>query len=75
MTQTINISLNVPETYKVEELTRQLTEYGKRLIAMRKATTKQHKRPSENFLKGFTLPQQTSPEQLVDDYIAEKYGL
>ena len=27
MTRTINISLNVPDSYGIEELTRQLTEY------------------------------------------------
>lgn len=33
MTTTINISLNMPPSYGVERLTRQLTEYAKMLIA------------------------------------------
>ncbi len=33
MTTTINISVNMPSTYGVERITRQLTEYAKLLIA------------------------------------------
>ena len=40
MTRTINISLNVPENYGMDELTRQLTAYGEMLIMRR-----QHKEP------------------------------
>lgn len=55
MTQIINISLSVPETYQVEELARQLTEYGERLIARRThAASRRH--PSQDFLKAFSLP-------------------
>lgn len=75
MTMTINISLNVPESYEVEELTRQLTEYGERLIARRKSSAKPHRRPSRDFLRSFTLPKGITSEQLVDEQIAEKYGI
>lgn len=75
MTRTINISLNVPESYQVEELTRQLTEYGERLIARRTSTAKRRHRPSRDFLKGFTLPQGVTSEQLIDGYLEEKYGV
>ena len=34
MTTTINISLDMPSTYGVERITRQLTEYAKRLISL-----------------------------------------
>lgn len=75
MTTTINISLNVPETYEVEELTRQLTEYGERLIARQKPSAKSRRRPSRDFLKSFTLPKGTTSEQLIDEYLSEKYGV
>ena len=68
MTRTINISLNVPETY------RQLTEYGERLIARRKPSAKPRRRPSHDFLRSFTLPKGTTSEQLIDEHLAEKYG-
>jgi hypothetical protein len=75
MTRTINISLNVPETYEVEELTRQLTEYGERLIARRKPSAKSRRRPSHDFLSSFTLPKGATSEQLIDEHLAEKYGI
>ena len=73
MTRIINITLNVPETYQVEELTRQLTEYGERLIARSKPSAKPRRRPSQDFLKSFMLPKGTTPEQLIDEHLQEKY--
>ena len=75
MTRVINISLNVPETYQVDELTRQLTEYGERLIARSKSMAKPRRRPSRDFLKSFSLPKGATSEQLIDNYLAEKYGV
>ena len=74
MTRTINISLNVPESYGIEELTRQLTEYGERLISRRKrvVTSKSH---SKTFLKGLSLPNGATDKELIDEYLSEKYGL
>ncbi len=46
MTRTLNISLNVPDSYGIEELTRQLTEYGERLISRRNRVQKSKKRLS-----------------------------
>lgn len=74
MTQIINISLNVPETYEVDELTRQLTEYGERLIA-RRTQAASRRRPSQDFLKAFSLPKGTTSQQLIDEHLSEKYGL
>jgi hypothetical protein len=65
MTRTINISLNVPETYGVEELTQQLTEYGEKLIARRRTARESDHRPSRNFLRGFSLPKGKSAQQLI----------
>ena len=56
MTRTLNISLNVPDSYGIEELTRQLTEYGERLISRRNRVQKSKKRRSQTFLKGPNLP-------------------
>ena len=58
----------------VEELTRQLTEYGERLIARRKLSVKP-RRPSRDFLKSFSLPKGAVSEQLIDEHLAEKYGV
>lgn len=75
MTQIINISLNVPETYQLDELTRQLTEYGERLIARRTHAASRRRRPSQDFLKAFSLPKGMTSEQLIDEHLSEKYGL
>lgn len=75
MTQIISISLNVPDSYRVDTLTRQLTEYGERLIARSTQAAKPRCQSSRNFLQGLSLPKETSDRQLVDDYIKEKYGL
>ena len=74
MTRTLSISLNVPDSYEIEELTKQLTEYGERLIARRKHKSNSGKRFSEQFLQGLTLPEGRSDKQLIDEYLEEKYG-
>ena len=75
MTRIINISLNVPESYGIEELTRQLTEYGERLISRRKRAVTSKKRHSQKFLKGLSLPRGMNDKELVDEYLSEKYGV
>lgn len=75
MTRTLNISLNVPESYGIEELTRQLTEYGERLISRRNHVQKSKKRRSQTFLKGLSLPDGSTDKELIDEYLSEKYGV
>lgn len=75
MTRTINISLNVPDSYGIEELTRQLTEYGERLISRRKRVVTSKKRHSQTFLKGLSLPSGLTDKELIDEYLSEKYGV
>ncbi|MBR2292457.1 MAG: hypothetical protein IJ868_09165 [Prevotella sp.] len=75
MTRTLSISLNVPDSYEVEELARQLTEYGERLIARRRPKPDMGKRFSQQFLQGLSLPKGKSDRQLIDEYLEEKYGI
>ena len=75
MTRTLNISLNVPDSYGIEELTRQLTEYGERLISRRNRVQKSKKRRSQTFLKGLFLPDARTDKELIEEYISEKYGV
>ena len=75
MTRTINISLNVPDSYAVEDLTRQLTEYGEQLIARRHSTAGKESTFSSRFLKGLRMPEGKSEQELVDEYLEEKYGV
>lgn len=75
MTQIISISLNVPEDYQVETLTRQLTEYGERLIARSVPAANTRRKSSRDFLKGLSIPKGTTDRQLIDEYLEKKYGL
>ena len=75
MTTTINISLNIPPTYHVEDLTRQLTEYAERLIASRTHPTKAVKHYRHESLRGLMKGVNASSEELVDEYLEEKYGV
>ena len=70
MTTTINISLNVPPTYHVEDLTRQLTEYAERLVARRTKPVKHYRHES---LRGLTRGMNVSSKELIDEYLEEKY--
>jgi len=65
MTQIISISLNVPEDYQVETLTRQLTEYGERLIARSVSAANTRRKSSRDFLKGLSIPKGTTDRQLM----------
>ena len=40
MQTTINISLDVPQTYQLDALRQELTEYAKKLVAKAKPTVK-----------------------------------
>lgn len=75
MTQIISISLNVPEDYQVETLTRQLTEYGERLIARSVSAANTRRKSSRDFLKGLSIPKGTTDRLLIDEYLEKKYGL
>lgn len=63
------------KSFGVEELTRQLTEYGERLIARGKPSAESRRRPSRDFLSSFSLPKGSTSEQLIDEHLAEKYGV
>ena len=67
MTMTLNISLNVPESYGIEESTHQLTEYGERLISRSNRVQKSRERRSQTFLKGLTQPDESTDKELIED--------
>ena len=75
MTRTISMSFNIPPFYHVEELTRQLTEYGEMLIADRIKASEKKKRYRHESLRGLLKGVDASPEDLVEEYLQEKYGL
>lgn len=74
MTRTINISLDIPPLYHVDELTRQLIEYGEQLIARRLEAAEKKQYRHEN-LRGLLKGIDASSEELVEEYLQEKYKL
>ena len=75
MTRTLNISLNVPDSIGIEELTRQLTEYGERLIAPHREAATALQRHSMHCLHSLSMRKGKTDKELVDEYLTEKYGL
>ena len=75
MTSTINISLNIPPTYRVDDLTRQLTEYAERLIARQTPQVKKVKHYRHESLRGLMKGVDATPKELIDEYLEEKYGV
>ncbi len=73
MQTTINISLDVPQTYQLETLKQELTEYAKKLVAKAKPKAeKQHY--AFEALRGFAQTD-ASDEELLDEYLEDKYGI
>ena len=68
--RTINVSVNVPKSYSIELLQQQLTAYAKQLIAS--AKPKRHYR--HEALCGIFNSEATE-EQLIEDYLQEKYNI
>ena len=73
-TRTINVSVRIPKSYRVDLLEQQLTAYAKQLIDSAQPTrkTKHHYR-HETLCGIFTSG--TPKEELLDDYLKEKYDL
>ena len=75
MNRTINISFNVPLFYPAEELTRQLTEYGELLIANKVKANEKKKHYRHESLRGLMKGVNASSEELIEEYLQEKYGV
>lgn len=76
MQATINVSLDVPQTYRLETLKQELTEYAKKLVA--KATPKPHAKARKHYahdaICGIAMTNSTD-EELLDGYLKDKYGI
>lgn len=74
MSTTINIPVNVPQGYNISQLTAQLTEYARMLIASNSAVTKTRKQYKHEALSGI-FSDNASEDELVEEYMNEKYGV
>lgn len=71
---TIHVSVDVPATYHLDELTKQLTEYAKKLVATVKTSKTEKHHYRHEALKGI-FTSDASERDLVEDYLKEKYQL
>lgn len=69
----INIKLNVPPTYQMEQLVQQLTDFGNWLILSMSHPKDVVKPYRHQSLRGLTKGIETSSEELVSEYLKEKY--
>ena len=72
--RTINVSVNVPKSYRIDLLQQQLTAYAQKLIAQSKPATKLKQHYRHEALCGIFSSDATE-EQLLEDYLQEKYNL
>ena len=71
-TRTINVHVNVPRSYRIDLLERQLTSYAEQLIAQAKPAKKGKYR--HEALCGIFSTEATKDE-LIEDYLKDKYQL
>ena len=72
--RTINIHVNVPHSYRIDLLERQLTSYAEQLIAQAKPARKSKRQYRHEALCGI-FSSGASEEELVEDYLKDKYQL
>lgn len=74
MQATINVSLDVPQTYSLETLKQELTEYAKKLVAKAapKPQAKVRKRYAHDAICGIMKTKETD-EAMLERYLKTKY--
>ena len=73
-TRTITVSVNVPKSYRIDLLQKQLTIYAQQLVASARPTTKSKQPYRHEALCGIFNSDRTE-EQILEDYLQEKYNL
>lgn len=72
-TRTITVSVNVPKSYRIDLLQKQLTVYAQQLVASARPTTKGKQQYRHEALCGIFNSDRTE-EQLIEDYLQEKFN-
>ena len=73
-TTTINVSVDVPGTYRIDLLTKQLTEYAKRLVKSARPVKKTKQKYQHESLCGI-FSSDTNDKQHIEEYLQEKYNV
>ena len=71
MQTTINISLDVPQSYQLDTLKQELTEYAKKLVAKAKVARRQY---AHDALCGI-MKTDKSDKELIEEYLKEKFQI
>lgn len=71
---TIKVPVNVPKSYSIDLLREQLAAYAKQLIASAKPAAKAKRHYRHEALCGIFNSDATE-DQLIEDYLQEKYQL
>ena len=72
--RTINVHVSVPRSYRIDLLERQLTTYAEQLIAQAKSARKSKRQHRHEALCGI-FSSEASEEELIEDYLKDKYQL
>ena len=72
-TRTITVSVNVPKSYRIDLLQKQLTVYAQQLVASAHPNTKGKQQYRHEALCGIFNSDRTE-EQLLEDYLQEKFN-
>lgn len=77
MQTTINISLDVPQSYQLDTLKQELTEYAKKLVAKPKAkiVRKQYAHDALCGIMKTDMKTDKSDKELIEEYLEEKYQI
>lgn len=79
MQTTINISLDVPQSYQLDTLKQELTEYAKKLVAKAKPKAKiARKQYAHDALCGIMktdMKADKSDKELIEEYLKEKFQI
>ena len=79
MQTTINISLDVPQSYQLDTLKQELTEYAKKLVAKAKPKAKiVRKQYAHDVLCGIMktdMKTYKSDKELIEEYLKEKFQI
>jgi CRISPR/Cas system-associated exonuclease Cas4 (RecB family) len=71
---TLNISVDIPSSYEVEVLQKQLTEYAVYLIKLGMPHSEERRHYRHEALRG-VIPQEKREGEYLEEYLKEKYGV
>ncbi len=75
MQTTINISLDVPQSYQLDTLKQELTEYAKKLVAKAKPKAKVARRQYAHDALCGIMKTDKSDKELIEGYLKEKFQI